>query len=229
MNNGCLQSQFDERERERERKRESMIYLSRRLGCSGLKALARFRHSLLFFYPLTQEDRKRLCSVAGRVNRQKQCHILIWDLFTIPSPTSFNICCLIIGIRFCSLFNEWTTNKAFSLSFNGCVANWVSMAFIVADPGTRPRGPVLLTFRPNWGPKGWKNFFGGTVPPVISGSRWPAAPLSRGLEAALIPVMMSTKHWMKRVILKSLQASLALWVIKTCFYSSFPVKSNRPL
>lgn len=37
--------------------------------------------------------------------------------------------------------------------------------------------------------------------------------------------MMSTKHWMERVLLKSLQALLACWIVKTSFYSRFLVKS----
>ena len=107
MNNGCLQSQFDERERESmgERAWERAWEREQTFGLQRPQSFSAIPAQPAFFYPLTQENRKRLCSVAERVNRQKQCHILIWDLFTIPSPTSFNICCLIIGIRFCSLFN----------------------------------------------------------------------------------------------------------------------------
>ena len=52
----------------------------------------------------------------------------------------------------------------------------------VADPGEvagRP-GPPLI-FRPNWGPKGQKNFF-TTDLPLISRSGWPGFPFSEGLE-----------------------------------------------
>ena len=43
----------------------------------------------------------------------------------------------------------------------------------VANPGN-PGGPLSLIFRPNWGPKGWKNVFWRLPPPpLISGTPLP--------------------------------------------------------
>ena len=50
-----------------------------------------------------------------------------------------------------------------------------------AEPGEKPGGPPLLIFRPKWGPKGRKNFFGRPFPPLlISGSGWPPPSLISG-------------------------------------------------
>ena len=53
--------------------------------------------------------------------------------------------------------------------------------------GGGARAPLL--FRPNWGPKGEKNFW-RPLPPLMSGSEWPATPpppppLSEGLDPPL--------------------------------------------
>ena len=37
----------------------------------------------------------------------------------------------------------------------------------VADPVEGPAGPPPHIFRPKWGPKGWKNFFGAGPPPYL--------------------------------------------------------------
>ena len=52
------------------------------------------------------------------------------------------------------------------------------------------RGGRPLIFRPNWGPKGRKNFF-GDCPLLISGSGWllPPPPLSEGLDSPLHTVL----------------------------------------
>ena len=50
-----------------------------------------------------------------------------------------------------------------------------------AEPGEKPGAPPLLIFRPKWGPKGRKNFFGRPFPPLlISGSGWPPPSLISG-------------------------------------------------
>ena len=50
-----------------------------------------------------------------------------------------------------------------------------------AEPGEKPGGPPLLIFRPKFGPKGRKNFFGRPFPPLlISGSGWPPPSLISG-------------------------------------------------
>ena len=46
-----------------------------------------------------------------------------------------------------------------------------------AEPGEKPGGPPLLIFRPKWGPKGRKNFFGRPFPPPPNLRVWMTAPL----------------------------------------------------
>ena len=46
----------------------------------------------------------------------------------------------------------------------------------VAGPEERPGDPPPLIFRPKWGPKGRKTFFGDRASPLISGSVWPPPP-----------------------------------------------------
>ena len=82
----------------------------------------------------------------------------------------------------------------------------------LADSGEGHRGtlpPPPLIFRPNWGPKGEKNYFSRPVPPLsqglddrappylrvwmtglplISGSGWPGPPLSQGLDDRAPPL-----------------------------------------
>ena len=107
MINGCSQSQFDEREQD---------WLVQKFGLRRPQSFNAIQAEPFFLQSHTRRQKETL--LAGRVNRQIHCHILIWHLFTIPSPTSFSIWCSIIGIRYCSLFNEWTTNKAFSSLFD---------------------------------------------------------------------------------------------------------------
>ena len=60
----------------------------------------------------------------------------------------------------------------------------------VANPGEGSGTPLI--FRPKWGPRGRKKFF-GDCPTVISGSGWPGLPLSEGLDPPLEIMTWTTK------------------------------------
>ena len=61
----------------------------------------------------------------------------------------------------------------------------------VADPAPPPHP---LIFRPNWGPKGRKTFFGDfrPPPPLIQGSGWPGTPLSLKQSCQLSTIIRET-------------------------------------
>ena len=67
----------------------------------------------------------------------------------------------------------------------------------LADPGEGTGAPAplppALIFRPNWGPKGWKNFFWRPGPPLTQGLNDhppPPSPLSEGLGPLLFTVFV---------------------------------------
>ena len=82
-----------------------------------------------------------------------------------------------------------------------------------------PGGPAPLIFRPKWGPKGGKKFFGDR-PPLISGSGWPPPPLSEGLDLPLIVVFIFL--WIPAG--NNHEHHRSLW---SCHYSSWHILSTR--
>ena len=75
----------------------------------------------------------------------------------------------------------------------------VKKAINIHDPGAW----APLIFRPNWGPKGQKIFFGRLPPPPPSftlGSGWPPTPLSQGLDLALKFSKLILKHFLEELV-----------------------------
>ena len=74
---------------------------------------------------------------------------------------------------------------------------WINMSYIglillivfsVVDPGEGPGGGGRFApfFRPNWGAKGWKNFFWYQAPPFVRVWMTAPPPLSEGLDLPLV-------------------------------------------
>ena len=61
---------------------------------------------------------------------------------------------------------------------------WISSVADVGEGSGSPLPPTPLIFRPNWGPKGWKNFFGDWAPLLSQGLDYKLQP--QGVDQALV-------------------------------------------
>ena len=102
-----------------------------------------------------------------------------------------------------------------SLKSSSCwvyASRWVTEQLAVTDPG---EGCPPLNFRPNWGPKGWKEFVLRLPLPLISGSGWlcpPTPPPPRYLKIWM-------RHWLGSFFGLIFLLFAAPWLLVTALFT----------